>query len=105
MRRGASLVSGLVVLGGLAGAPAALRAQAAKQPVYVGARACAHIRGAFTWEHAVQIAEARLLALRNRAPRRERAGEPPFGSSADAATLGRGHAEVPHALAPTATAP
>jgi YVTN family beta-propeller protein len=41
MRRGASLVSGLVVLGGLAGAPAALRAQAAKQPVYVGARACA----------------------------------------------------------------
>jgi YVTN family beta-propeller protein len=40
MRRGASLVSGLVVLGALA-APAAVRAQAAKQPVYVGARACA----------------------------------------------------------------
>jgi YVTN family beta-propeller protein len=41
MRRGASFVSGLVVLGALAAAPPALRAQAAKQPVYVGSRACA----------------------------------------------------------------
>jgi len=35
-----SVRSGLLVLGGLAAAPAALHAQAAKQPVYVGSRAC-----------------------------------------------------------------
>jgi len=69
----------------------------------LGARACAHIRRTFTWEHAAKIAEARLLALRDRAPRRERRGVPSCDSSGGTAAPGRGNAEGPHAMSPSAT--